>query len=59
MMSVMLLWVCIHNGQAWKICLHGHGGKAYFSSLPGAGYTLRVTSQTSYKNLFRLTWKLI
>ena len=21
MMCVMLLWVCIHTGQAWKICL--------------------------------------
>jgi hypothetical protein len=36
---VMLLWVYIHTGQAWKICLATMGfeprGQAYFSSLPG------------------------
>jgi hypothetical protein len=43
----MLLWVYIHTGQAWKICLAtvgiepttfgilAHRGQAYFSSLPG------------------------
>jgi hypothetical protein len=44
MMFVMLLWVYIQTGQAWKICLTpvgieptelNHRGQGYFSSLPG------------------------
>ena len=43
MMLVMLLWVYIHTGQAWKICLTTVG-----INLARCGYTLRVTSQASY-----------
>jgi hypothetical protein len=43
LMFVMLLWVYIHTGQAWKICLATVGFEP-----TRCGYTLRVTSQTSY-----------
>jgi hypothetical protein len=55
-MFVMLLWVYIHTGQAWKICLATVGIEptSWFPPWPGiflklawCGYTLRVTSQTS------------
>jgi hypothetical protein len=47
----MLLWVCIHTGKAWKICLATVGNEpTTFGSydLSRCGYTFRVTSQTSY-----------
>jgi hypothetical protein len=45
----MLLWVYIHTGQAWKICLTTVGIEpTTFGILVECGYTLRVTSQASY-----------
>ena len=53
-MLVMLLWVYIHTGQAWKIYLatvgiepttFGFWNTGIFFKLARCGYTLRVTSQ--------------
>jgi hypothetical protein len=43
MMLVMLLWVYIHTGQAWKICLIWWKWK-----IARCEYTLRVTSQFTW-----------
>jgi hypothetical protein len=45
-MLVMLLWVCIHTGQAWKIRLATVGNEP--TTFAWCGYTLRVTSQAAY-----------
>jgi hypothetical protein len=40
MMLVMLLWVCIHTGQAWKICLWpGTVARHIFQACPVWIYT--------------------
>jgi hypothetical protein len=72
-MLVMLLWVYIHTGQAWKIRLAKVGieprskGRRFdsrpwpgiFFKLARCGYTLRVTSQASLLLVHKLATSLL
>jgi hypothetical protein len=44
----MLLWVYIHTGQAWKICLATVGFEPIFQACPVWIYTQSNITQASY-----------
>ena len=58
-MYVLLHWLYIHTGQAWKIYLATVGFEpTTFGMLAWSGYTLRVAKHTSYSPEYIISWQL-